>query len=680
MQLKRSMDLTPYDIPRIESPFLAASETRRKINAGQFREQELRQLLRLQPYDRADLCELTVNLVAAGDAFLVHGPLDEGPLSPVVIWRENPDLASGGEWKPSSELPFGLSYPMQDLNASQLTPQDIKRGPFCMDSPAPEAYPRPETDESRQHQPRKTPSTPESGASVMATTIAGINSGEEAGEQKEEEPEVHVEVGIFADGTLNNAFNSQLLAQELEKECHKSGEYDETGIAECRQHLSLMMGSSYRNTPSNVAKLWELYPDNDLQDRTFRRYQLKVYGAGVGTETGEGDSLVSAATGMGDTGTIQQVVKIFQELALQIEVRVQGKQIHKLVVDIFGFSRGAAAARHAIYEINRKEKGIFGKALHARGLAWPKAMEVRFVGLFDSVAAILNIANGDLSAANDNNAPVRLFLDPEKVTKAVQLTAEHEHRKLFALNSLCGPDKKLPPNFREIKLPGAHSDIGGGYPELQQEDVLISPLHPISRDRFPWPQETMQWDNLEALKKDIESEGWIGEYSLPVAQPPARNPDIENRNDLGEPRLEVFTKRSEHPGPDGRVELALRMYRSINGGYSRVALALMHRLAKQSGVIFTPIPNIGNTQIPEELTSIHQSLQEQIDAGANSPRLNTPQLNLLMQRYIHYSAHYNSINTAIKGVPLSLRILRNFNTNMPEEGRRRTVYFNTEKN
>ncbi|MDX1598855.1 MAG: DUF2235 domain-containing protein, partial [Marinobacter sp.] len=101
MQLKRSMDLTPYDIPRIESPFLAASETRHKINAGQFREQELRQLLRLQPYERVDLCELTVNLVAAGDAFLVHGPLDEGPLSPVVIWRENPSLPSGGEWKPS---------------------------------------------------------------------------------------------------------------------------------------------------------------------------------------------------------------------------------------------------------------------------------------------------------------------------------------------------------------------------------------------------------------------------------------------------------------------------------------------------------------------------------------------------------------------------------------------------
>ncbi len=606
--------------------------------------------------------------------------MDEGPLSPVVAWRSSPEQPNGGEWRPTGQLPFGLSYPLQDLNSARLTPQDIKRGPFAPGSGSPTPRQRPETDESQPHRPQQASSTIASTASVMTTTIAGIKAAEDTESQEEKEPEVHVEVGIFTDGTLNNARNSQLLAQELEKDCQKSGEYNEIEIAECKRRLGLMMGSSYTNTPSNVAKLWELYPDDDLENKNTRRFRLKVYTAGVGTQTGDGDSLISAATGMGDTGIIQQVAKTFRELALQIENRVQGKQIHKITFDVFGFSRGAAAARHAVHEINRKEKGLLGEVLQARGLAWPKALEVRFVGLFDSVAAILNITNGDLSAANDNNAPVRLFLDPDKVSKAVQLTAAHEHRKLFALNSLYGPDKELPPNFREIELPGAHSDIGGGYPELQHEDVLISPLHPIRRDRFPWPQETMQWDTLETLRKEIESERWIGEYSLPLAQPPALNPDQENFDGRAEPRLEIFTKRSEHPSPDGNVELALRMYRAIRGGYSRVALALMHGLAKQSGVSFTSIPNSGNTQIPEELTSIHQSLHEQIQAGENHPKLTPSQLDLLLQRYIHYSANYNSVNTTILSVPLSLRILRNFNTNMPAEARQRTVYLNTEEN
>ena len=472
MQLKRSMELTPYDLPRIENPFLAAAEVGQLISSGRLSGVELRALLRVRPDSREPLPTLATRQVADGDLFLIHGPFDPGPLSPVIDWRDNPELPAGGEWKPSSPLPFGLGYALQELNHRQLTPDDVRRGPTPgASSPAAERAP------SRDPNPART-ETSATSASVMATILAGIKLAKESGRvpKEEQEPEIHVEVGIFTDGTLNNAFNSRLLADKLKAECLKADQFDAIQIAECKRQLGLMMGGSYRNSASNVFKLWEMYPDIDDTKGNTQKLKIKAYIEGVGTKTGSGDSMMGAATGIGETGIKEQVLKSFEEIARQMENRLQGQAVSSFTFDVFGFSRGAAAARYAIHEINIKDKGLLGKALEARGQSWPEKHEVRFVGLFDTVAAVLNIANGDLSAANNKNQPVELFLDPNQISSAVQLTAANEHRELFALNSLKNPDKELPPNFREIELPGAHSDIGGGYPDHLREEVLITPL------------------------------------------------------------------------------------------------------------------------------------------------------------------------------------------------------------
>ena len=50
----------------------------------------------------------------------------------------------------------------------------------------------------------------------------------------------------------------------------------------------------------------------------------------------------------------------------------------------------AAAARHAAHEINQGEKGLLAQLFAENGILWPETVEIRFVGLFDSVAAIVN--------------------------------------------------------------------------------------------------------------------------------------------------------------------------------------------------------------------------------------------------------------------------------------------------
>ena len=99
-------------------------------------------------------------------------------------------------------------------------------------------------------------------------------------------------------------------------------------------------------------------------------------------------------------------------------------------------------------------------------------------------------------------------------------------------------------------MPGAHSDIGGGYPDQQTEEVLLHPDLSIRGNGVKWPESTMEWDNLETMRDFLISEGWIGEYSFPL-------PNGE------QPSLEIQQRRIEHPVPDGQVLLSLSMKRLI---------------------------------------------------------------------------------------------------------------------
>ena len=78
----------------------------------------------------------------------------------------------------------------------------------------------------------------------------------------------------------------------------------------------------------------------------------------------------------------------------------------------------------------------------------------------------------------------------------------------------------------------------------------------------------------------------------------------------------------------------------------------MHHLAVEQAV---PLDEIDPTEeavaVPAELEPILQQVLEQVSRGVDSPSLDKEQQELLLQRYIHYSAHFNSIETLIAGVP-----------------------------
>ncbi len=148
--------------------------------------------------------------------------------------------------------------------------------------------------------------------------------------------------------------------------------------------------------------------------------------------------------------------------------------IAKIQFDVFGFSRGAAAARHFANRVMEQdpaiasaiEKGIRGDFYDGK-----PSGEVRFLGLFDTVAAIGGISNFfDINGRS--NPRVKLELRPSVAKKVFQITAMNEYRYNFSLNSIQGM-------WPELALPGAHSDIGGGYnpvgsPLQENESLFLS--------------------------------------------------------------------------------------------------------------------------------------------------------------------------------------------------------------
>ncbi len=682
MKLVRPSELRACDLPLVETPFFAADKARRLVKENNHVRSNMHSLFRHHYRDRGNIAETVHRAVKDGELMLVCEGWG-GPFSPMVTWQPDNSLPAGGQWRVNDSWIYtssAIESAVAQLNECGVTPDQLRQSdPWGAGALEVNMFSTHYRQCQRQEQAAQGSEDDHRlslplGASALVAPVLG-SEGAKEDSSREPSPKIHLEVGLFTDGTMNNAANTHAFGEQLEQECLIPYEGNTISREECERRMGLMLGDSYANAASNVAKLWDLYVEDQKEVEGTSTYRRKIYAPGAGTKTGDDDVLYSAATGMGEAGVIEQVKNAFETLAETTKRVTEGRPIDRLTLDLFGFSRGAAAARHAAHEINQGKNGLLAQILAENGILWPKTVEIRFVGLFDSVAAIVNPAAGDLLAHNNRNHPVKLYLNPDKVGHAVHLTAAHEHRRNFALNSLQSPDGSLPANFREISLPGVHSDIGGGYGDSQREDVLLSPRLPIPRDRLRWPDKTLQWDNLEVKRQQIEAAGWIGPHNLPVRQSEQLQAWPKDQGPEGPARLEVVTLRQDHPAPDGRVELVLRMLRQVRGGYSRVPLRLMHRLAVDNSVPLKKIPDRDDMNLPTDLLSIHQQLQEQVSGGEDTPSLSANDLDLLLQRYIHYSAHYNGIETLVAGTPAKLEGLH---PHAPVLSGERLVYPQTE--
>ena len=218
-------------------------------------------------------------------------------------------------------------------------------------------------------------------------------------------------------------------------------------------------------------------------------------------------SLLAAVKAMGTSHGMESVTgydnrrrefyKQFEALAkpLRIALSQQPGQSRLLGIKlyVYGFSRGAAAARAFVSWLNQLlSRSESTPSLKLVDVTLP--ISVEYLGLLDTVASvgIADIApgaSGHMGWADGNQQLPTSSL----VKRCLHIVASHEQRLCFPLDSIRREKGDYPVNSVEVLHPGVHSDQGGGYPPGDQgkaigenDGLLLSQiaLHDLYADAF----------------------------------------------------------------------------------------------------------------------------------------------------------------------------------------------------
>ena len=373
---------------------------------------------------------------------------------------------------------------------------------------------------------------------------APVHVGDSDYEEMIEDDAINITIGVFFDGTGNNRKNTKARKLYEERENGKQLGEDKNEIADKYRKFDIWSSGvdiyknkgfhknrtgSYENDLSNVARLEQFYEDTDKGKNYFE----KVYIEGIGTTDYEDDDIPGMATGMSalwkfyNTGIRDKVEKGCEKCGKLISKKIT-KNINHLTIDVFGFSRGAAAARNFLHEIHKK-KGDF-KELVAHAGTTPmtpystmityseetykadggflgeflvennikvKNATIRFAGLFDSVASHGLIQSNDVKD---------LGLSAVKHAQhTFHLVAADEHRFKFSLTDISSAGSKGVEKY----LPGVHSDVGGCYEHNKPEENIFLNF------------ATSSSSSQKRFKKDYEylqEQGWYDKEQLTIRE------------------------------------------------------------------------------------------------------------------------------------------------------------------
>lgn len=401
-----------------------------------------------------------------------------------------------------------------------------------------------------------------------------------------------VRVSVYFDGTGNNRQNV------------------ERGYAQRAQGRS--PGGSWANDYSNVSRLEEQQDAHEGYDFSF-----KLYVEGIGTQNLGSDVPQGNVEGRGITGIPTKVASGIRHLLEGIENEVISRRISHVHLDAFGFSRGAAAARHFVYKMMREEGHTLMDRLSDMGFT-VGSVAVKFVGLFDTVASF------GFAHYNDTRD-----LDLDAITAAdyvLQLAAGDEHRENFRLTNIKSATRQH--KGLEIFLPGVHSDIGGGYLDGASDDDFQIYDH----DSVGWNSD-VQTQSLVFERDWLLRMGWY--LDSEISEPSMGN--------------EIYVNRT-----------------SISNKYTFVPMHLMARYAQQHGCNYPTLDlrsgsGYGATttpsryRVPSGLNRAKQEIQTYIDtiaaAGTGSEvdwiNNDADWLQTVRHGYFHFSSGYGTANVGM---------------------------------
>lgn len=437
------------------------------------------------------------------------------------------------------------------------------------------------------------PSTVSSRAAAASTGLRGS-----AGNASQACPRVTLEIGVFFDGTLNNEANARQGGTE----------------------------GSYANSRTNVSLLKDRYkngPAYDVRNNCggYARKYRSLYVQGAGTTSGRGDDLAGKALGLGATGIESRVFDACIQIGNIIRIESPGVEPTEIIMDVFGFSRGAAAAR---YFVNCFRQGfiMYNRYFVNRDradLPANRRVRFRFIGVFDTVAAVG-------IGTNDDNGPVNVHLKTAQATKIFHLTADNEYRQNFRLN------KNQPGGGDTRGLPGAHSDIGGGYrgdgdrvvTQNRTETHRTAADAQAARARLEAQNRAQTGPGMDVWRQ----EGWVD----------GDEPAGTQTNEIG-PTQALYSRLGTITAYQFSVRQVLSR-RWVKSGMSRIALRIMYDAAVAQSVPFLSFPTSTEYAVPADIAAIGNKLI----AGR---ALTDAERRILLRNYGHVSSNVDGITNRL---------------------------------
>jgi hypothetical protein len=504
---------------------------------------------------------------------------------------------------------------------------------------------------------------------------------------------VNFTIGIFFDGTGNNRFNSEKLYYKNLDKFNKLNKKipDDIEIKTTNGKIKIDNTSSYWNPYSNIVLLHDLYEQKNVLGREKNKgvinVVLKQYVEGIGTLEDIEDDISGSAFGEGENGVIGKVASGCNDLAINISKALnKEREISSITFDVFGFSRGAASARHFCNEILGSESikdlmkkndssstfvnqgntrvdkkikfipvgkrytlGLLGKALKnlkvqnevkETYLEQPK-ITIRFLGLFDTVLSQF-IVKDHLGKKLDLLAPITKIpfgagqiietkLDVIKqnvanlpIKSVVHFVAKDEFRENFASTRINVEKINKDKNRKgfEYLFAGVHSDIGGGYAAVDKDINILGFEKKTNFLSDDQPSPT----KLENIRKFHTDNGYC----------------LQN-----EIKINEFKTIETLPGeePILVVDYQLIATRTIIPRYSIIPMYAMKALAELCGVVFKDETKSEKFpfeyEIPTNLQAHSKELLENIKNLFNGKKEKKMINKLAKNKYIHLSSNYN---------------------------------------
>lgn len=359
--------------------------------------------------------------------------------------------------------------------------------------------------------------------------------------------------GIFFDGTRNNMKNT-----EIRKKVQGKGEFSLISATEEEKNIFEKYAkddNSFGNDFTNVARKYMCTQKN----------VYSLYVEGIATTDKEDDSGAGFKYGRGKTGVVGKVrngSKALAEKVFEVYRMVDLIDEIELTIDIFGFSRGSAAARNFAYNLQKDayppksyyppvqgaqkievdyetsefmsiEKswvkdgllpqfGHLGTALLEAGLdrelVDSMTVNVRFIGIYDTVASY---DPSCLLIPSFEKKVGELHLhDLGSPRKAVHFTAADEHRENFSLTRFLPVELKT---GIERNFPGVHSDVGGSYnhdalssAEINESSYKPDPVEGVTEREYVWLEKAYFSGSLEDFKNELIEQGWFKKDQLAI--------------------------------------------------------------------------------------------------------------------------------------------------------------------